>query len=53
MPLSNRSLGLLAFASLSGLYFFAVFQRVGMAAIVDGVSKDFGAEASMARALSD
>jgi sugar phosphate permease len=52
MLLSDRSLGLLAFVSLSGLYFFAIFQRVGMAAIVYDLSGEFGADASILGLMS-
>jgi predicted MFS family arabinose efflux permease len=52
MLLSSRGLGLLAFVSMSILYFFAIFQRVGMAAIVKDLSKEFGTEASILGLMS-
>jgi predicted MFS family arabinose efflux permease len=52
IPLSNRSLGLLAFTSLSVLYFFAIFQRVGTATIADDLTRDFGTDASILGLMS-
>jgi predicted MFS family arabinose efflux permease len=50
--LSNHRLGILAFVSLSILYFFSIFQRVGTATIAPNLISDFKTDASILGLMS-